>query len=139
MAESTAIQAGIGGDKIQRKNRQRQAKTKSESREPMIIHLNQYSSRDHQISNQKPCGSTAPLGAPINVPSHRTFNLWSRISFIGGDSPKSHSATSCPNEISKAAQRKSRVLQSTVMRTSVIITQAANSATLRFTSSNKRK
>jgi hypothetical protein len=44
---------------------------------------------------------TAPLDAPINVPSHRMFNLWSRISFISGDSPQSQSETSSPNEISK--------------------------------------
>jgi len=85
------------------------------------------SSRDRQISNQKPRNGVAPVDAPINVPSDRTFNNQRPVT----QKPLSHSETSSPYEISKAAQRKSRVLHSTVMRTSVIITQAANGATLR--------
>ena len=67
------------------------AKTKSGA---INHHLNQCSSHDHQISNQKPLSGTAPLDAPINVPSHRTFNLWSRILFINDrDSKATQQAT----------------------------------------------
>jgi len=39
MAQRTTIQVGIGGDKVQRKNRQRQAKTKSESRDSISTNI----------------------------------------------------------------------------------------------------
>src|SRR5271154_6925481 len=94
---NTTIQAGIGGDKVQWKNRQRQAKTKSESRDPMMIHLNQYSSRDHQISNQKPCGGTAPLYAPIKVPAHELIAR--SISGV-----ESHSSTTVTQKASHSAK-----------------------------------
>ena len=115
-AQSTTIQGGIGGDKVQRKT------------EDQFwiegVQLNQYSSPDHQISNQKRRSDSALLDAPINVPSHRTLDLWTRILFIHDRYSKATQQTT-PKQSglqTKAAQRKSRVLQSTVMWTSVIIT-----------------
>ena len=54
-------------------NRQSQAKTNSALRDSSSIILVARS----PISNQKPRSGSAPLDAPINVPSHRTLNLWS--------------------------------------------------------------